>query len=109
MASEIALIIVTAVMSSALTIVGAWLLYHRFVKPRLIAWIDTKAVEMGGQLQEQVRDGVRAGFQDGMTDVRNHIVKTATEHASKSGLGLFEETMKTWFGLSRNRSKPGKN
>ena len=43
MATNIVLVFVTAVITSALTIAAAWFLYHRFVKDMLVSWIDGRA------------------------------------------------------------------
>ncbi len=103
MAIQIAVILATAIISSALTIAAAWFLYHKYVKQLLVDWIDNKAVELGGQAKERVREGVHSGIRDGLSELRSDIVQKATEGASKSSFGMFEGGMTDWFGSSKKK------
>ena len=103
MAIQIALMLATAIIGSALTIAAAWFLYHKYVKQLLVDWIDKKAVELGGQARERVREGVQIGIRDGLSELRASLVQKATEGASKSRFGSFEGGMSDWFGSSKNK------
>ena len=105
MATQIALMLATAIIGSALTIAAAWFLYHKYVKQLLVDWIDSKAVELGGQARERVSEGVQAGIRAGLSELRSELVQKATEGATKSGFGMFEGGMTDWFGSSRNKKK----
>ena len=97
MAIDFVLILVTATITSALTIAAGWFLYQRYVKQMLIDWIDTKAKELGEQVRERVRDGVQEGIKSGVSDVGSEVVKKASEGAKKTGFGMIEESMNVWF------------
>jgi hypothetical protein len=97
MAIDFVLVLVTATITSALTIAAAWYLYHRYVKQMLVSWIDKKAQELGEQLKDRVREGVHTGIKDGLSDVGDSVVKKTREGAAKTGLGMIEESMNMLF------------
>ncbi len=97
MAIDFVLVLVTAAITSALTIAAAWYLYQRYVKQMLVNWIDKKAQELGEQLKERVREGVHTGIKDGLSDVGDSVVKKTREGAAKTGFGMIEESMNMWF------------
>jgi len=101
MAIDFALIFVTAAITSGLTIAAAWFLYQRYVKQMLISWIDRKADELGVKVTERVREGVQQGIKGGVSDVGSEVVKKTKEGAAKTGFGMFEESMNTWFRAGR--------
>ena len=97
MAVEILLILVTAVVTAAITIAAAWFLYHRYVKRMLIEWIDDKAEEVGAQLERRVRAGVETGIRDGVSNLGADVVKKTGEGAVRTGLGIIEDGMNAWL------------
>lgn len=103
MAMNIALVLVTAVITSALTLAAAWFLYQRYVKQMLVSWIDNKAGELGDQLKQRVREGVQSGIRDGLSDVGDTVVQKTKEGAAKSGFGLIEESMNVWFRAGKKK------
>lgn len=105
MASNIILVLVTAIITAALTIGVAWFLYDRYGKPRLMAWIDDKAQDLGELLKDRVREGASIGIKEGLADVGSDVVKKTREGAAMSGLGLIEESMNTWFGSGRKKKR----
>lgn len=103
MATELALILVTAAITSALTLVAAWYLFHRYVKQMLASWIDEKADELGTELQGRVRKGVRQGIRDGLSDVSDNVVRRTAEGAAKTGFGMIEDSVNFWFGTGKKK------
>lgn len=103
MATELALILVTAVITSALTLAAAWYLFHRYVKQLLVAWIDETVDELGSELQGKVRKGVRQGIRDGLSDVGDNVVRRTAEGAAKTGFGMLEESVNFWFGPGKKK------
>lgn len=103
MAIDFVLVFVTALITSAVTIAAAWLLYQRYVKKMLIDWIDKKADELGEKVTERVREGVQQGIKGGVSDVGSEVVKKTREGAKKTGFGMIEESMNVWF---RSGKKP---
>ena len=104
MAIDFVLIFITAAITSALTIAATWFLYHRYVKQMLVSWIDNKAQKLGEQLKERVREGVHTGIKNGLSEVGADVVKKTKEGAAKSGFGMFEESMNTWFRAGKMKS-----
>jgi hypothetical protein len=102
---DIILVLVTAVVTAALTLAAAWYLYHRFVKQLLVDWIDTRSEELGAELEERVREGVERGIRDGVSGLGADVVKKTGEGAVRTGLGIIEDGMNVW--LRPGRKQPG--
>lgn len=105
MAFDIVLVLVTAVITSAVTIAATYFLYQRYVKQMLIDWIDRKAQELGEQLKGRVREGVSEGIKDGVGEVGIQVVQKTREGAAKTGFGMIEDSMNLWFGAGRKKPK----
>lgn len=105
MVFDIILVIVTAVITAALTLAAAWYLYHRFVKQLLMDWIDTRSEELGAELEDRVRDGVERGIRDGVSSLGADVVKKTGEGAVRTGLGIIEDGMSVW--LRPGKKRPG--
>ncbi|MDH3336208.1 MAG: hypothetical protein OER22_00915 [Gammaproteobacteria bacterium] len=105
MAFDLVLVLLTAAITSALTIAAVWFLYQRYLKQLLVDWIDRKADELGEKLKARVREGVHSGIKDGLSEVGGTVVKKTKESAVKSGLGMLEDSMGMWFRPGRKSSK----
>jgi hypothetical protein len=105
MVYDITLVLVTAIVTAAMTLVAAWALYHRFVKQLLTDWIDTRSRELGEELEDRVRDGVERGIRDGVSSLGADVVRKTGEGAVKTGLGIIEDGMNVW--LRPGRKRPG--
>jgi len=105
MTFDIVLVLVTAIITSAVTIAAAWFLYQRYVKQILIDWIDKKAEELGEQLKGRVREGVSEGIKDGVGDVGTQVVKKTKEGAAMTGFGMIEDSMNLWFGAGKKKPR----
>ena len=103
MATEFVLILVTSVITSALTLAAAWFAFHRYLKQLTISWIDEKADELGDELQGRVRTGVREGIRDGLSDVSDNVVRRTAEGAAKTGFGMLEDSVNFWFGAGKKK------
>ncbi len=105
MATQLLLVLVTAVVTAAATIAAAWFLYQRYVKQMLIDWIDGKAQEIGQQMKDNVREGVQDGIKDGVAEVGAHVVRKTRESATRGGIEMLEDSVNFWFGGLRKRPK----
>ncbi len=103
MITQLALIILTAAITSALTLSGAWYVYDNHLKERLLEQFAEKSEALGLELKERVREGVREGIHDGFTRLPTDIVGKATRSATKTGLDVFENSMNLWFGANKDR------
>lgn len=93
-------IAVTAIVTSALTLYGAWLAFDRVFRARLEAEIDARAEAFGQSLREHVSEGVRAGVSNSIADLRR---KASLSGAARTGLDLFEDSINFWFGPSKRK------
>lgn len=105
MATNIILVLATAVITAALTLAAAWYLYHRYVRQLLTDWIDTRSQEIGADLEKRVRDGVERGIRDGVSGIGADVVRKTGEGAVRTGLGIIGDGMNVW--LRPRRNKPG--
>ena len=103
MITQFFLIIFTAMVTSALTLVAAWCLYQYHLKTRLEIAIDEKAEELGERLKDQVREGVQEGIRDGVSDLPTDLVGKATKGVAKIGIDMIEDGMRPWFRSSKSR------
>ena len=112
MAGAIILALVTAALSSVLTLALAAVLYQRYlaavIDQRLeeiaadfTARFEAVAEEFGPRLESHVRDGVREGV---VSLARPESVAETTMHVTKTGAGLVEEGLNTLFGRPRKPS-----
>lgn len=101
--THFALILLSAVITSALTLTAAWYVYEKHLKERLLRQLEEKTETLGLELKERVREGVREGIQEGFTGLPSDIVGKATKSVTKTGLGVFEDSMNLWFGPSKKR------
>jgi len=99
MLTHILMIVFTSLLSSILTLGGAWYLFDRVAKERIRSEVDAKAEDIGEQIREKVNEGVREGINGGFADLR----QKATKSAAVGGLDLLEESLNQWF--RRGRSK----
>lgn len=92
-------LVITALLTSALTIFGAWFVFERYLRARMWAEVDEKIDELGLLIRERTREGVRQGIAESFEDMR----KRATKSATKAPLDMLEESLNLWFG-NRRRS-----
>lgn len=104
MISQLFLIIVSAAVTSVLTLSLAWYLYQNHLKDRLLEQIEEKSEELGVELQDRVREGVREGIREGFSDLPTDLVGKATKRVTKTGMDVLEDSMNLWLGSSRSRS-----
>ena len=105
MAYDTILVLTTALVTAALTLIAAWYLYHRHVKQLLNDWIDTRSAEIGAELEERVRQGVERGIRDGVSSLGADVVRKTGEGAVRTGLGIIEDGVNVW--LRPGRKGPG--
>ncbi len=99
MLAQALVILLTSVLTSVLTLTGAWFAFDRYLKASMWEAVDSKAEELGLVLKQRVREGVREGMGDGISDLREKATRTAT----RGGLDIFEESLKQWFGGGRSK------
>jgi hypothetical protein len=99
MLTHISIIVFTSLLSSVLTLCGAWFLLDRFAKERIWPEVDAKAELIGEQIRQRVNEGVRDGVNDGFSDLQQRMTKTATS----GGLDLLEEGLNQWFRSGRSK------
>jgi len=92
-------IVLTSLLTSVLTLAGAWLVFDRYLKSRMWDEVDAKADELGLLLKERVSEGVREGMGNGLTDLREKATKTAT----RGGFDMLEESLNLWFRGGRSK------
>ena len=132
MANQIALIVLTSLLTALITIAAAWFFYQRWAKVALLQWFDARVEELGeqlqdrvregirlgvednteelgDQLQERVREGIRLGIEDSIENLGADVVTKTTRSAVETGLGVFEEGVSALFGVSSRKKRAGKN
>ncbi len=92
-------IVLTSLLTTALTLVGAWYAFDRFLKPRYWAEIDAMANETGQKFKAQVSDGVREGIANGLNDLRDKAARKATQ----TPMEFFEDGLNLWLGDRKPR------
>lgn len=105
MITQLALIILTALVTSALTLLAAWYVYEHHFKDRLLENIREQSDELGLKLKQRVREGVREGIQEGLSGLPSDFVGKATKNVTKAGLGVFEDSMNLWLRPSKKHKK----
>lgn len=101
MAQPILIIMLTAVLSSSLTLLFAWLLFQRFwrrdIERRLRDWHD----EVGRTVEIRVKRAVVESLSD-MNTV--DVLRDTTWKAAKSGSDLLSDGINVLFGKRRKAS-----
>ena len=87
-------IVLTSLLTCALTIIAAWVAFVRYLEPRLWADIDKKVDELGHLIRKRTRQGVREGIAESFEEMR----KRATRSATQAPLDMLEESLNLWFG-----------
>lgn len=100
--TQIFLVFFSAAVTSALTLVAAWYLYQHYLKDRLMADLDDRAEALGEILRERVREGVREGIHEGFAGLPSDLMGKATRGVTKTGMDIFEDSMKMWFGVPKS-------
>lgn len=98
MITQIFLILFSAIVTSALTLTAGWYAYQHYLKERLMTDLDDRAEALGELLRERVREGVREGIHDGFAGLPSDLMGKATRGVTKTGMDIFEDSMKMWFG-----------
>ena len=99
MLTHASVIVLTSLLTSALTLAGAWFVFDRYLKPRLWKEFEENTDELGLRLKQRVSEGVREGIGDGLADLREKATRTAT----RGGLDLVEESLNLWFRGGRTK------
>ena len=97
MLTQAFVIVLTSLLTTALTLVVAWFVFDRFLKARYWSEIDAQAQEIGQEFKAQVSEGVREGIANGLTDLRDKAARKATQ----TPLDLLEESLNLWLGGRR--------
>lgn len=95
--AQVSVIVLTALLTSVLTLVGAWAAFDRHLKVRMRAEIDEKVEELGLLIRKRTSEGVREGIADSLAEMR----KKATKSATQAPLDILEESLSMWFGNRR--------
>jgi hypothetical protein len=90
-------VVLTSLLTTALTLVVAWFVFDRFLKARYWSEIDAQAQEIGQEFKAQVSEGVREGIANGLTDLRDKAARKATQ----TPIDLLEESLNLWLGGRR--------
>ena len=92
-------VVLTSLLTTALTLVAAWYVFDRVLMPRYRSEIDAKADEIGRNFREHVREGVREGIGDVLVDLRDKAARKATQ----GPMEFFEESLNLWLGDRKPR------
>lgn len=92
-------IVLTSLLTSVLTLAGAWFVFDRYLKSRMSDEVDARADELGRLLKQRVSEGVREGMGNGLADLREKATKTAT----RGGFDMLEESLNLWFRGGRSK------
>lgn len=114
MAGELILALVTAALSSVLTLGLALLFYRHYLAARLEQRLDALAADFTARLEQVAEDfgpkleaHVREGVRDGVVSLaKPQSVAETTMSVTRSGAGLVEDGLNTLFG--RPRKPPGR-
>jgi hypothetical protein len=112
MASMLVWVIVTAVASSALTLLLAWLAYRGWAQPRLDARLlqlqDTfeqrvraGVLAAGQELLPALREQVKLGFQDALKDSHAAGIAEGTAKIVAGSTDLLVDSLNNLFGLKK--------
>lgn len=101
-------IIFTALLSALVTWGAAWLVFTRFIWPQLEkdleAEINTKVQEIGDALEARVREGVRKGVLEGVSQIPSaEVLRGTTESMVRTGQSLVEKGVGTILGTTKKR------
>lgn len=91
MVHDVMLVLLTALMSSAITLLLGYLIYRRYLEPRL----DRQLQQIQAEFEARVKAGVRAAGMELLPDFREQVKLGFTDALSQSHTaGLVEETAK---------------
>lgn len=93
MSMHVFTIILTALLTSVLTIALAWLVFDRLLKTKLAKRIDMAADGLGERFKRQVCEGVREGIDKGLAD----LPERATKSVARGGLDILEDNLNLLF------------
>ncbi len=106
MGVSVTAIVLTAVLTSAVTLGAAWLVFQRYLKARLNEAIEAKATELSAVLEARVRDGVRRGIRDGLVDLPSDVMRKTRRGITETGVGMLGDGINTILGTpGRRRDK----
>ena len=71
--------------------------------------VEDNTEELGDQLQERVREGIRLGIEDSIENLGADVVTKTTRSAVETGLGVFEDGVSALFGVSSRKKRSDKN
>ena len=98
MIENLVLVLLTAVLSCALTLGSAWLFYRRKLQPDL----ERKIEETMGELAQRVGEKVRQGVLDGVASIPSTEVLRGTQRSVvKTAADLIEDGLSALLGKSR--------
>ena len=100
--SQLLSIVITALVTSAVTLGAAWLVFQRYLKNRINAAVDAKAAELSTIFEARVRDGVRRGIRDGLTDLPGDVVRR-TRRGITDPVGVIGDGLNSILGSSGRR------
>ena len=100
--SPLATIVITALLSSALTIAAAWFVFERYLKPALIEALSEELAETGEMIEKRVRKGVVDGI---AAAAGGEVLRDTTRRVTETGARVFEEGLGALLGTK----KPGRS
>ena len=103
MGTQLLLIVLTAIVTSAVTLAAAWWLYERHLRQRLLDAVDAKAAELGEMLESHVRAGVRQGVRESVASLPSDVIRTTGRGLTETGVGMLEDGINTILGTPRRR------
>lgn len=91
MVHDVMLVVMTALMSSVVTLLLSYLLYRRYIEPRL----DRQLQQIQAEFEARVKAGVQEAGMELLPDLRQQVKLGFTDALSESHTaGLVEETAK---------------
>ncbi len=113
MLNQILTIVLTALLSSALTIGLAWWLYERRLKAELDAQLEAAVAEVDDKLQgaletlgDIVEVRVKQGILSGVAAIpSSEVLADTTKSVARTGAELASKGLSALFGIKKNRSE----
>lgn len=100
--SPLATIILTALLSSAVTLLGAWLVYERVIKPNLIESLEAALERTGVSIERRVKRGVVEGLSAAAS---GEVLRDTTRKVTATGAKVLEEGLGALLGPRKPRDR----
>ncbi len=96
----ILLILTTAIVTSALTLGVAWLLYENWLKDQIQAEMDDNIEKLGRTMEERVKKGIR----DGVSSIPStEVLRDTTRTMTETGVNIIGQSLGVIFGKPKKK------